>query len=229
MSYRRKTLYRNASIFNRNRRRRHGNPAFNLPRECFEQLDISIGSSCVYLFLCILQSSTPYNVVSIIILLIIILIAGDVERCPGLDFNHHNTTDFTIFHLNIRSLRNKLGSITDMISQFDVICFIETHLDKSDSNSSLLSGRYHAPQWKDRDCFVRGIAVYFSSVISCRRRDDLEIFVCEEMWLQYTKIFKNISSRENQSALNPPLKKILLEIILDIIHYCLSCVWVSGP
>jgi exonuclease III len=35
----------------------------------------------------------------------------------------------SIFHCNIRSLRNKLNYIADIIEEFDIVFFTETHLD----------------------------------------------------------------------------------------------------
>jgi hypothetical protein len=40
-----------------------------------------------------------------------------------------NNKSLTIFHSNIRSLRNKINYISDIIEDFDIVFFTETHLD----------------------------------------------------------------------------------------------------
>jgi hypothetical protein len=44
-----------------------------------------------------------------------------------------------IFHCNIKSLKNKLNYIADIIEEFDIVFFTETHLDNQvlDSDSQI--------------------------------------------------------------------------------------------
>jgi hypothetical protein len=49
-----------------------------------------------------------------------------------------------IFHANIRSLRNKLNYIIDIVEDFDIIFFTETHLDNSISDADISLPSYIA-------------------------------------------------------------------------------------
>lgn len=64
----------------------------------------------------------------------ILLSCGDIEvnRSP----TPENIID--ILHLYIRSIRHKLGHLNSFIHDFDILCFIKTHLDISVSNDNLL-------------------------------------------------------------------------------------------
>ena len=65
---------------------------------------------------------------------LLLLEAGDVESNPGPDNEH----SFSILHLNIRSIRVTLARYkTSLLSDFDVTCFSETHLDQNLSSELL--------------------------------------------------------------------------------------------
>ena len=62
-----------------------------------------------------------------------LIIAEDVELNPGpgetlVHFENHCLSNF---HGNIRSLRNKADYISNIIEDYDIVFFTETHLDKS--------------------------------------------------------------------------------------------------
>ena len=59
------------------------------------------------------------------LVMFLLLLEADDESNPG-PGNEHSF----IIHLNIRSIRNKISYIQDQLSDFDVICFSETHLDQ---------------------------------------------------------------------------------------------------
>ena len=61
-----------------------------------------------------------------IVLILLLLEAGDIEMNPGPDtFN----SSLSILHSNIRSIRNKLDYITENFLDFDILSFTESHLD----------------------------------------------------------------------------------------------------
>ena len=63
--------------------------------------------------------------------ILLLFLAGDVEknRGPmGAPVSLSSNTSLTICHSNIRSLRNKINYISDIIEDFDIIFFTETHL-----------------------------------------------------------------------------------------------------
>jgi hypothetical protein len=46
-----------------------------------------------------------------------------------------------IFHCNIKSLKNKLNYIADIIEEFDIVFFTETHLDNQVLDSDIKPGQ----------------------------------------------------------------------------------------
>jgi hypothetical protein len=74
-----------------------------------------------------------------LIIIYTLIIAGDVELNPGPGETPVNFEDhcLSIFHGNIRSLRNKVDYISNIIEDYDILFFTETHLDKLFSMSYL--------------------------------------------------------------------------------------------
>ncbi len=73
---------------------------------------------------------------------LLILLAGDVAENPGPD---SFTGSLSILHLNIRSIRNKINYIEDCLTDFDILCFTETHLsDDIDISNLILKGLWPA-------------------------------------------------------------------------------------
>ena len=66
-----------------------------------------------------------YNLQCFLVILFLLLQAGDVETNP----DPENVHELSILKLNIRSIRNKLDFILDNFSDFNILCFSETHLD----------------------------------------------------------------------------------------------------
>ncbi len=65
----------------------------------------------------------------------LILLSGDVAKNPGPNVD---TECLSILHLNIRSIRNKLPYIENTFTEFDILCFTETHLSSDISTDTLL-------------------------------------------------------------------------------------------
>ena len=63
----------------------------------------------------------------------ILLLSGDIETNPGPSAE----SVLDIFHLNIRSLRNKIDSLNAIVSEYDIVCFTETHLDNKIANDDI--------------------------------------------------------------------------------------------
>ena len=89
-----------------------------------------------------------------IILFLLLLSAGDVERNPGPDQTTH---DLSIFQLNTRSIRNKLDFIKDNFMDSNILRFTETHLDINIQTDFLHIPNYSEPYRKDRNCHGGGI------------------------------------------------------------------------
>ena len=97
-----------------------------------------------------------------------------METNPG----PHAQTQYTIdiFHLtcNIRSIRNKINALISLVSNFDILCFTETHLDDNILNRYLSFDGFDTIFRKDRNCFGEGLLVYVSNSLSFSMRADLE-------------------------------------------------------
>ena len=67
-----------------------------------------------------------------LIIIYMLIIAGDVELNPGPGETPVNFEDhcLSIFHCNIRSLHNKVDYISNIIDDYNIVFFTETHLDK---------------------------------------------------------------------------------------------------
>ena len=96
-----------------------------------------------------------------LVLLFLILEAGDVEKNPGPNTTEHS---LSLIHSNIRSIRNKFDFITEYFLDFDILCFTETHLDVNIlSDSLILTDKFDAPYRKDRSKSWRGVIGLFVS------------------------------------------------------------------
>ena len=60
-----------------------------------------------------------YNLQCFLVILLLLLQAGDIETNPGPD----NVHELSILHMNIRSIRNKFDFILDNFSDFNILCF----------------------------------------------------------------------------------------------------------
>ena len=89
-----------------------------------------------------------------------------------------------IFHLNARSIRNKLDYISDITDTFNVLCFSETHLDNSVQSETLILNGYDGPIRKDRTRNGGGVMVYVSNLLRYKRREDLEDQILETIWIE---------------------------------------------
>jgi hypothetical protein len=67
------------------------------------------------------------------ILLILLDLDNDVHPNPG-----PREHEFSVFHVNARSVRNKIFYIEDISSESSVICITENHFDNNVSNSDMI-------------------------------------------------------------------------------------------
>ena len=111
--------------------------------------------------------------------------SGDVERNPG---PGNTSTDqnycLTIYHHNIRSIRNKINDIVHIVQDFDIVFFTERHLDViliqkifCCQGLKILLGRIEIP----REVVLLYI---FKNNIRFSRRDDQESANVESMWFE---------------------------------------------
>ena len=119
----------------------------------------------------------------VLFLLLLLLLAGDVETIPG-PLNHDANHTLEVFHLNVRSVRHKLSYLSDVLSDYHVVCFTETHLDDNVNNVDLIWNNYHVPVRKDRNCFGGGIMIYVSKHLAFKRIPELENIHDETIWIK---------------------------------------------
>ena len=110
------------------------------------------------------------------------MISGDVETNPG---PGNTSTDqnycLTIYHHNIRSIRNKINDIVHILQDFDIVFFTEAHLDGYIDSENILLPGFEKPIRMDRNSAGGGVIVYFKNNIGFSRRDDLESANVESM------------------------------------------------
>ena len=132
------------------------------------------------------MSLINYDVVVITLLVIhLLLLAGDIELNPG----PRGTPDLienvlSIYHSNIRSLRYKVNSISNLIEEFNIVCFTETHLNNQITDDDVAISGFDIPVRKDRNSHGGGIIIYHKSNINILRRIDLEHEHVESMWFE---------------------------------------------
>ena len=138
---------------------------------------------------------STYFVISFNLLLIsLLLLSGDVEINPGPGgtSNIANENILSIFHCNIRSLRNKLNYIADIIEEFDIVFFTETHLDNQVLDSDIIIEGFETTSRKNRDSRGGGIIMYHKSCVNLTRRLDLKHEHVESMWYELKTKLHNI-------------------------------------
>ena len=140
---------------------------------------------CIGSFLSIGEKNLKENSVQLsLLILLIILQAGDVERNPG-PVSSGKSFLLSILHCNIRSVRNKLNFIRDEFLDFNILCFTETHLNNVVTDSFLcLSDSFDTPYRKDRTSHGGGILVYLNKDLVHSRVADLEVYCNESIWVK---------------------------------------------
>ena len=127
------------------------------------------------------------NIQFVLLLVTIILLSNDISENPGPEINETAFGGLTIFHLNIRSIRNKIDSILHLLDH-DILCFTETHLDNSVTNDALEIPGYCNIIRKDRTGIGiglgGGIILYYKDYIKVERRCDLEMPDMESLWIE---------------------------------------------
>ncbi|CAC5363658.1 unnamed protein product [Mytilus coruscus] len=128
-----------------------------------------------------------------LLLLCLLLICGDIEPNPGPERTHeYSEKTLSIFHCNIRSLRNKLNYIADIIEDYDVVFFTETHLDSNITDDDISIMGFQVPVRKDRNSHGGGIIMYFKNYVHITRRQDLEHDEIESMWFELKTKLRSI-------------------------------------
>lgn len=93
---------------------------------------------------------------------VLLILSGDVETNPGPE--HLHVTQFTldIFHLNVRSIRNKFDQFLSLVSDYDILCFTESHLDYNIMNDEISIDGFNTIFRKDRNSYGGGVIIYLT-------------------------------------------------------------------
>ena len=118
--------------------------------------------------------------------LILLLICMDIHPNLGPASSDLNGTSLDIFHLNVRSIRNKLEDIYAIAEEYHILCSSETHLDQSIDSSSLVLEGFGLPIRKFRSQHGGGVMIYISDLLVYKRRTDLEDTRLEAIWIEIT-------------------------------------------
>lgn len=122
------------------------------------------------------------------VLFFIISLCGDVHENPGPQEPSVNESfscnTLSIYHLNIRSLRNKICDIIHIVEEHDIVFFTESHLDFSVHSENIQLPGFDVPIRRDRNNAGGGLIVYFKNHLNFRRRADLELPDLESMWFE---------------------------------------------
>ena len=103
--------------------------------------------------------------------------SGDIETNPGPISDTSNTTAncISIAHLNIRSISNKIEFISDFMSDFDILCFSESHLDRTILDADLTFDTHESSIYRqDMTSHSGGLIAYVSNSLFSKRRYDLK-------------------------------------------------------
>lgn len=131
---------------------------------------------------------------------------------PGSDLPNVKLSYIRIAHNNVCSLCPKVDIFTAEMSNFDVICISETHLDNSIHSDSIVIDGFHPPLRKDRNRQGGGVAIYISSYLSFIERTDLSTPGLEILWAEI-----NVNCKKNSCWCFVPTTKCsgrLLELFL---------------
>jgi hypothetical protein len=79
---------------------------------------------------------------------------------------------------------NNKNNISDIIEDFDIVFFTETHLDYLIPNVNIKCEGFETPIRKDRNSSGGGIILYYKNYVNISRRLDLEHSQVESMWLE---------------------------------------------
>jgi len=106
------------------------------------------------------------NIQFTLILLLLLILDNDIHQNPG-----PHEYEFSVFHLNAGSVRNKLSYLEDIASGSYIIYVTESHLDGNIlDNDITIEGFSDKIFRKDRNSFGGGVLVYTSQGICVSKK-----------------------------------------------------------
>ena len=120
---------------------------------------------------------------NVIIFVLLLLLAGDIEVNPGPD--HNKKGNISICQLNVHSLQDKLAAIKNSLSeQYDIIAVTETLLRPHHQHDLSIGGFHPILRLDRQDRGGGGCAVYIRNTLYYTRLDVLETPDVEALWLK---------------------------------------------
>ena len=128
---------------------------------------------------------------------LLILLCGDVERCPGPNdrclpelIDLLKSRGISMLHQNVRGLFTNLQSVQEILHDFetiDILTLSETHINTNTFNDE--DNLYSIPRYtfikKNRtNGHAGGVAMFISDRIKWKRRMDLEVDNVECLWIE---------------------------------------------
>lgn len=166
--------------------------------------------------------SSILNIEFSVVALLLVLMSGDVSENPGPNLNSSENSDsLSVLHLNIRSIRNKLEYIKEMLTDFNILCFTETHLSPEISNDDLFIEGFQPISFrKDLSPHSSGLLIYVAEGLFAVHRPDLEENLQEALWIEIkhkgdSYLLCNIYRRPNTPVLFWHRLGVMVEKALD--------------
>ena len=130
--------------------------------------------------------------ISLMIILLLLVLAGDIETNPGPSSDREESNNISICHINIRSLKPKFDGILykmemirhDIAQYYNIITLSETWLNDSDDLDNFRIDGYQKPFFRNRDQIGGGVLCWVADNIAAQRRLDLEVNEIEALWLE---------------------------------------------
>ena len=131
--------------------------------------------------------STTYKILNTITIILLIILAGDVETNPGPTQFETNSKPMSIIHINTNRIRYKIPQIQLRTKDIDIVTISESWLNPTIRDSEIRLPGFHDPIRKDRDTKGGGVAVYVRENLFLKQRPDLDVKDLEAIWVE-TKI-----------------------------------------
>ena len=121
----------------------------------------------------------------------LLLLSGDIETNPGPAQINNDIHSVSVFHQNIRSIRNKFDYISENFLDFDILCFTETKLVHTITDESLSLDGFGSMYRKDNTANSGGLLTYVSNHLYSKRILEMEHILPESLWIQLKDMSKS--------------------------------------
>lgn len=162
-------------------------------------------------------------------LFVLLLLSGDVEKCPGPNATDEireftNAKGMNMFHLNVRGLWANFAEISNILinnRKIDIFSLTEIHTGDEPEDMFAING-YTFIHKSRKFGKGGGVAFYVADHVIYKRRHDLEINEIEGIWLEICP--KNAKSYLLSVIYRPPdnskyLNKDFSSLLSDVLSF----------